>query len=382
MVGRAQGIAARCRAIVALPALGAGLLAAACGSASAPPPPARSAPVAGVSIGAESVLTAAVAELRTGPLLSGALRPAREAMVRAKMSGSVLEVRAEEGQAVQRGAFIARIEARPLQDALISSQSAVRSAEQSLSVAEREADRTASLVKGGALAERDLELARSAVTGAQAQVADARARLASVRQQLDDAVVTAPISGVLSGRPVNAGDVVSPGTLLATIIDPSSMLLEASVQSDALASLKINAPVEFEVRGYPGQTFEGHIERIAPAADPVTRQVNIFVDVPNTRGQLVAGLFAEGRVTSERRQAILVPATAVDTSGQSAWVLRLRDGKAERVPVRVGVRDDRSERIEILSGVAAGDVLLGGAARAITPGTPVTVTGAAAAPRK
>lgn len=368
--------------MVALPALGAALLAAACGSGSAPPASAGSAPVAGVSIGAESVLTVAVSELRTGPLLSGALRAAREAMVRAKMPGSVLEVRAEEGQTVQRGAVIARIEARPLQDALISSQSAVRSAEQSLAVAEREADRTASLVKGGALAERDLELARSAVTGAQAQVADARARLASVRQQLDDAVVTAPISGVLSGRPVNAGDVVSPGTLLATIIDPSSMLLEASVRSDALASLKINTPVEFEVRGYPGQTFEGHIERIAPAADPVTRQVNIFVDVPNTRGLLVAGLFAEGRVTSERRQAILVPATAVDTGGQSAWVLRLRDGKAERVPVKVGVRDDRSERIEILSGVAAGDVLLGGAARAITPGTPVTVTGAAAAPRK
>jgi len=96
----------------------------------------------------------------------------------------------------------------------------------------------------------------------------------------------------------------------------------------------------------------------------------------------VAGLFAEGRVTSERRQAIVVPATAVDTNGQSPWVLRLRDGKAERVPVRVGVRDDRSERIEILSGVAAGDVLLSGAARAITPGTPVTLTGAAAAPRK
>jgi RND family efflux transporter MFP subunit len=344
--------------------------------------PAGSATASGVSIGAESVVTVAVVELRTGPLLSGELRAAREATVRAKMPGSVLEVQAEEGQTVQRGAVLARIEARPLQDALVSSQSGVRSAEQSLAVAEREADRTASLVKGGALADRDLELARSAVTGAQAQVADARARLASVRQQLDDAVVTAPISGVLSGRPVNAGDVVSPGTLLATIIDPSSMRLEASVQSDALAALKINTPVEFEVRGYPGQTFEGHIERIAPAADPVTRQVNIFVDVPNTRGRLVAGLFAEGRVTSERRQAILVPATAVDTAGQGPWVLRLRDGKAERVPVQLGVRDDRAERIEILSGVAAGDVLLSGAARAITPGTPVTVTGAAAAPRK
>jgi RND family efflux transporter MFP subunit len=382
MIGRAQRETAGLRGGAAIALLGAAIVAASCGTGSAPPAPAVGAPAAGVSIGPESVVTVSRGEIRTGPLLSGELRAAREATVRAKMPGSVLDVRAEEGQTVQRGEVIARIEARPLQDALLSSQSAVRSAEQSLAVAEREAERTASLVKGGALAERDLELYRTAVTGAQAQLADARARLALVRQQLDDAVVTAPISGVLSGRPVNAGDVVSPGTLLATIIDPSSMLLEASVQSDALAALKINTPVEFEVRGYPGQTFEGHIERIAPAADPVTRQVTIFVDVPNTRGQLVAGLFAEGRVTSERREAVLVPATAVDTSGQSPWVLRLRDGKAERVPVQVGVRDDRSERIEILSGVAAGDVLLSGAVRAITPGTPVTVTGAAAAPRK
>ena len=150
----------------------------------------------------------------------------------------------------------------------------------------------------------------------------------------------------------------------------------------ALFALKIGTPVEFEVRGYPGQTFDAHIERIAPAADPVTRQVTIFVDVPNTRGRLVAGLFAEGRVTSERRQSIVVPATAVDTGGQTPWVLRLRDGKAERVPVQIGVRDDRAERGEILTGLAAGDVLLTGAARAVTPGTPVTVTGAAAAPAK
>ncbi len=366
------------RAVTGLAVLGAAFLAAACGRPGAGQAPAGTGSAAGVSIGPESVVTAARAEIRTGPLLSGELRAAREAMVRAKMPGSVLEVTVEEGQPVQRGAVIARIEARPLQDALLSSQSAVRSAEQGLAVTERESERTASLVKGGALAERDLELARSAVAGSQAQLADARARLASVRQQLDDAVVTAPISGVVSGRPVNAGDVVSPGSPVATIIDLSSMWLEASVQSEALSALKPGTPVEFQVRGYPGQTFEGHIERIAPAADPVTRQVMIFVDVPNTRGRLVAGLFAEGRVTSERRQTIVVPATAVDTGGQSPWVLRLRDGKAERVPVQVGVRDDQTERVEILAGVAAGDVLLIGAARAVTPGTPVTVSGPAA----
>jgi RND family efflux transporter MFP subunit len=313
--------------------------------------------------------------------LSGELRAAREATVRAKLAGSVLEVTIEEGQPVQRGAVIARIEARPLQEALVSSQSGVRSAEQALSVAEREAERVATLVKGGALADRDLELAESAVIGTQAQLADARARLASVQQQLDDAAVRAPISGVVSDRPVNEGDVVSPGTPIATIIDPSSMRLEASVPSEFLSVLKRDLPVEFAVRGYPGDAFEGRIERISPAADPVTRQVTIFVAIPNVRGSLVAGLFAEGRVTSLVHGALVVPSTAVEFSGSSPWVLRVREGKAERVTVELGARDDRSERVEVRAGVAAGDVLLVGAARSVTPGTPVTLAaGTAGAP--
>lgn len=328
---------------------------------------------AAVSVGAESVARVTVSEIRSGPSLSGELRAAREATVRAKLAGSVLNVTVEEGQAVSRGTVMARIEARPLEDALASSQSGVRSAEQALSVAQREADRVATLVKGGALADRDRELAESAVVGAQAQLADARARLASVRQQLDDTAVVAPISGVVSDRPVNEGDVVSPGSPIATIIDPSSMRLEASVPSEFLSILKRDLPVEFEVRGYPGELFQGRVERISPAADPVTRQVTIFVAIPNLRGNLVAGLFAEGRVASLVRETMVVPSTAVEFNAASPWVLRVRDGKAERVPVTLGVRDDRGERVEVRDGLLTGDVLLIGAARSITPGTPVSL---------
>lgn len=355
-----------------------GLALTSCGAPGASDGASVPAPPAGVSIGPESIARVEQGEIRSGPSLSGELRAAREATVRAKLAGSVLEVTVEEGQAVQRGAVIARIEARPLQEALVSSQSGVRSAEQAYSVAQREAERVATLVKGGALANRDLELAESAVVGAQAQLADARARLASVQQQLDDAAVVAPLSGVVSDRPVNEGDVVSPGTPIATIIDPSSMRLEASVPSEFLSVLKRDLPVEFAVRGYPGDAFEGRIERISPAADPVTRQVTIFVAIPNVRGSLVAGLFAEGRVTSLVRGALVVPSTAVEFSGSSPWVLRVREGKAERVTVELGARDDRSERVEVRAGVAAGDVLLVGAARSVTPGTPVTLTTAAA----
>ena len=237
------------------------------------------------------------------------------------------------GQPVKKGELLARIEAQSLEDNLASAVSAAKSADQALRVARREAERVEKLVAGGALAERDLEMALNQVTAAEAQLAEAQARVASARNQLGYTVIRAPMAGIVSSRKVDAGDIVTPGTDLVTIIDPSSMRLQASVPSESLGSLRVGAPVEFRVRGYPGQSFAGMIQRISPVADPVTRQVPIYVSIPDTRGQIMAGLFAEGRVTSEGRETLVVPARAVDMNGSGAWVLRVRDGVAERVDV-------------------------------------------------
>jgi RND family efflux transporter MFP subunit len=352
------------------------LLVAAAGSAcrrAAPQPDAASQAPPALDVGPENVVQVAREEIRTGPRVSGELRAAHEATVRAEVGGSVLRVGPDAGESVRAGVLLAEIEARAQRDAVASAQSSLRSVEQGLDVARREAQRTASLVKAGALAERDLELAQSAATAAQAQVDDARARLISAQKVLGDATVRAPMTGVVSRRHVSAGDVVSPGTELYTIIDPSSMRLEASVPSEDLGAVSVGAPVVFEVRGYPGQTFEGRVARISPAADPVTRQVPIFVEIPNTGARLVAGLFAEGRVARESRQALVAPASAVNDTGARPWVLRIRGDAAERVEVTLGLRDERTERVEIVSGVQAGDRLLVGAAQGISPGTPVRV---------
>jgi RND family efflux transporter MFP subunit len=322
------------------------------------------------------VATVTTGTISTGPLISGTLMAEREATVRAEVSGSVLEVTAQEGEAVRRGGLLARIEDQALGDAVSSAQSAVRSAEQGLQLAEREAQRSEALVKGGAIAERELDTARNAVSAAQAQLEDARSRLASARKEVEHLTVRSPINGIVAERPANAGDVVSPGTELYRIIDPRSMRLEASVPSEALSAIKIGLPVQFQVRGYPDQRFEGRIERISPAADPITRQVSIFVTIPNTAGRLVAGLFAEGRVAQESREGMVVPLSAVNLDDpKSPWVLRVKDGKAERVPVTLGLRDDQTEQLQITEGVTSGDRLLVGPAQAITPGTPLQIGG-------
>jgi RND family efflux transporter MFP subunit len=197
--------------------------------------------------------------------------------------------------------------------------------------------------------------------------------LASSRSSLADATIRAPFDGVISERSVSQGDVVSPGTPLITVIDPASMRLEATVPSEQLSALSVAAPVRFEVRGYPNQSFVGRIASIAPAVDPATRQIAILVDIPNPGGKLVAGLFAVGRIDSDAPEGLATGSEAVDLSGVTPTVTRVRDGVVERVPVKLGVRDVQAERIELLSGVAAGDILLIHGAQKLAPGTRVTL---------
>lgn len=344
--------------------------AAACGNNGAPE--AASAPVP-VSIDRAAVARVSVAEMQTGPRLSGQLAPGREATARAEVGGSVVALNVDEGRAVARGAVVGRIEARDLQSAVSSAEIGVSSARTALKTATDEAARVESLVKGGAMAPRDLDIANNAVAGARAQLAAAEARLTSARQQISDTVLRAPIAGIVSAKMANAGDVVTPGTPLFTVIDPSSMRLEASVTSDQLALLRVTAPVEFTVRGYPNQKFTGRIERISPAADPVTRQVSIFVTIPNTGGRLIGGLFAEGRVNTEAHRALVIPSGALDETGSTPAVSRIRDGKIERVAVTVGLRDNERELVEITSGLSAGDEVLVGAVKSIAAGTQVQV---------
>jgi len=325
-------------------------------------------------VGPENVAVVRAEQIRTGPALSGSLTPERSATIRSEMSGAVVQTYAEAGQRVSAGQPLAQLDAAVLRDQQLSAQGAVTTAQSNYDIAQRDLSRNTTLEKAGAIAERDLERARNGLIAAQGQLSTARAQLANITKQLDKASVRAPFSGVVSQRQANAGDVVSPGTALFTVVDPGSMQLEASVPADALTQVRVGMPVDFRVNGYPNRTFTGRITRVNPTADPVTRQVKIVASIPNAGNTLVGGLFAEGRVSSETRIAPMVPLSAVDERGLRPTVVRLRNGKIEKVEVGTGIRDAAAETVEVTSGLAPGDTLLLGAARGISPGTPVRVS--------
>ena len=341
---------------------------------------AAAAPVT-VEIGPEGIAFAETSVLSSGPLLSGTLVADRTAQIRAEVPGSVVQVLVDEGTTVEQGASLAKIDDRAITDAFLSARSALAAAQAGRELAARELTRAERLAQAGAIAERDLENAKRGDLLARTAFDDAQARFAAASKQKDAAGVLAPYAGVVSERFVNPGDVVTPGAPLFTVVDPATMRLEAAVPAEQLASVRLGATVRFTVTGYPGRTFEGRISAVNPSADPQTRQVRLFVRIPNAGNRLVAGLFAEGRVAADARTTLTVPEGAVDQRGLRPVVTRLKGGVTEKVEVTLGAHDAATERVEIRTGLTVGDTVLVGGAVGTPAGTPLVVkTATAAAP--
>jgi RND family efflux transporter MFP subunit len=353
-------------ALAALAAAALAALAAACGASAAAERPAES---PAVVLAADDV--AAVEEQRVldGPVVSGTLAPAARAEVRAEVGGAVTATFAEPGTAVAAGALLARIDDRTQRAAHASALAEVRGVESAAAAAERRAARQEMLLAAGAVSAEEAEEAREGATAAQARVMAARSRLAAAAAELAHATVRAPIAGVVSARAVAAGEAVQPGAVLFEVLDPTSMRLEAAVPAAQIATIHVGAPVRFIVTGYPGRTFAGRVERVSPAADPATRQLPVVVTIDNRDRRLVAGLFAEGRVASAERRALVVPDAALDGSGARPTVLRLTNGRLVAVTVAPGPRHADRGVVEIVAGLRRGDTVLVGAAQGITSGT-------------
>lgn len=326
-----------------------------------------------VILGKESYVVARMQVLETGPILSGTLKPKKSATVRAQVSGSVLEMYVVEGQSVGQGAILARLDSRAIAESQLSASSAISAARSTVDLARREAQRLETLHQAGAIAERDVENARRQVAAAESQLAQAQSQLAQIQKQAENTLVRAPFGGVVSEKLASMGDVVQPGAALITIVQPSSMELEANIAANELGAIRVGLPVKFVVNGYPEQPFTGRITRINPTADPVTRQVRVYAEIPNAGNSLVGGLYAEGRVSSILRTTIALPEDAIDRKLLTPSIEMIESGRVVRKDVTLGIHDDKNGVTQIISGINAGDTVLRGAAQEIALGTRVQI---------
>ncbi|MBD8526080.1 efflux RND transporter periplasmic adaptor subunit [Pseudomarimonas arenosa] len=328
----------------------------------------------------QDVLVAEASALSQGPVISGSLQPELRADLRAEVAGIVLDVLKDNGDEVAKGDVLLRLDPTAIRDKLLSAQEAERAAKVALEQSERQFKRMQSMVKQGMVAVEAVETAEGKRNQAQSELASAHARVVEARQQLEKTEVRAPFAGVVGSRTVSPGDTAQVGMQLLSVLDIDTMRFEGMVAADQIGKVETGAPVRFRINGFAGQEFEGQVQRVNPVANEATRQVQVLVALsPQAADRLVAGLYAEGRIDVSSRPAIMLPESSLLRDGDTAFVWQVLDANLRRQQVSLGERDARLGRVEITSGLSAGDRVLRHPLGSLKDGAPVEFSGDAPA---
>ena len=371
---------------VLIPVLALALSVAACKNPLAPQKDAAkaAAPPTSLLIAAEDVHIVKNSALSSGPTITGSIQPERKADVRAEVQATVLRVLKENGDPVRRGELLVQLDDTSLRDALNSAEASTRAVTQALDQSNRQFERMKTLRTQGMVSLQGLEDAEVKRNNLQSDVEAAKARVVLARQQLSRTEARAPFDGLVSERKVSPGDTAQVGKELLKIIDPTSMRFEALVSADHVGAIKAGQPVHFRVNGYGDQEFAGKVRRVNPAAHPTTRQVELLVDFTGDKQPKLSGLYAEGRVETQVRSSLTMPASAVVRDGDNVFAWRVDDNRLRKVPVKLGQRDARSGDFVINDGLAEGNQIIRYPTAMLKDNQPVqaSASGPAAAPLK
>jgi len=198
----------------------------------------------------------------------------------------------------------------------------------------------------------------AAIQTAQGGVASAQAQVEIARKAVADTVIKAPYSGYVSNRPTAVGEYVTPASIIATLLLTNPIKLQLQVPEDQAANVKVGQGVSVSVDAYGDRKFGGHVSAINPAIDPVSRSITVEAEIENADNVLRSGMFASAELTrSGGSQIIYVPASALlsDPNTNSNKVFVIQGDTAHLRVVQVG--DTDNGMIQILSGVAANDVV-------------------------
>ncbi|WP_253189439.1 efflux RND transporter periplasmic adaptor subunit [Aquaspirillum sp. LM1] len=293
---------------------------------------------------------------------TGTLQALRATTLAARTEGVAVEVRVREGESVQAGQVLARLEATDLQERVNEQTALVATERARLALTRKKLDKQRELYAQNFISKLAFDELESNFLVSQAQLQAQEAQLARARKALNDATIRAPFAGVIYEKAINPGQRVAVNNKLFALADLSTLEIAASVPSRQIGRVAIGQAAQFGVEG--GQAgFAGQVVRINPVALAGTRSFTVFVAVDNRQGQLRGGQFVKGAlVLRQASQVLSLPIPALrDSASAQPWVLKLVGQKAVRQPVQLGVHDERANRVEIRSGLKDGEqVLLAG----------------------
>lgn len=298
--------------------------------------------------------------------VSGVVEPIRSVGVNAQVPGALLAVNVEEGSLVRRGQVLARIDDRELRAQL-------QSADAQLQVARSAYERAEQLRDRKVITLPEYERDRAAFAAAQASADQLRTRLGYT-------TVGAPVSGVVTAKLVEAGDVVGNQTRLFEIADISTMVVRVGVSELDVVELSIGDRVDIMLDAYPGRPLAGAIRRVFPSADPNTRLVPVEVAFDAASARVARPGFL-ARVTfrlSAHDNVLLVPAAALVGGQGSQSVYVVENDRAIRRTVETGLTS--SGRVEIVAGLDGSEMVVTAGSNQLRDGAAVRISNTGAAP--
>jgi membrane fusion protein (multidrug efflux system) len=278
----------------------------------------------------------------------GSLRARQSVVLRPEVSGRIATIGFEDGQRVRRGQTLVQLD-----DTLQRAQ--LQQAQAQASIARTTLARNRELLAQGFVSQNAVDQSAASLEVAQAQVALAQAQLARMR-------IVAPFDGVAGIRLVNTGDYVKDGADLVGIEDPSFVWVDFRLAERYIGRMKPGLAVEVALDALPGRAFRAEVTAVDAVLDANGRSLLVRAKLANTDGVLRSGMFARARtVFAQRADALVVPEEALVPQGGKQYLVKLVDGEgggkvSQRIEAKIGMR--LPGKVEILEGVAAGDVVV------------------------
>ena len=287
------------------------------------------------------------------------LEPLAESQVVAKTSGVALSVLVEEGQHVDAGQVLVRLDPDRARLQAAQSNAQLRKLE-------------ANYARSQALAAQRL-ISANDIDQLKYDLENARAVNNMARLELSYSNVTAPISGVIASRSIKTGNFVQINTPIFRIVDDSRLEATLNVPERELATLKAGQPVVLQVDAMPGKQFAGTVDRVAPVVDSGSGTFRVICAFDG-RNELQPGMFGRIRIEyDERADAAVIPRNALLEDQSDPAVYVVRDGKAQRVMIKTGYTE--GEWTEVRSGLKPADQVITAGKSALRDGMAVQVIG-------
>ena len=272
----------------------------------------------------------------------GTARANESVEVTAKVTNQVTAVRFQEGQQVRRGDVLVELDGE-------QARADLAAAEAALAESRSQFQRSRELYATKVLSDSQIEQIEATFKANQARVDSARARVG-------DTVIRAPFDGRVGLRRVSIGGLISPGTVITTLDDTSTIKLDFTIPETFLSAVAPGLAITARSVAWPDTDFDGRVASVDTRVDPVTRSVTVRALLPNTDGLLKPGMFLTVRLVRGEEDALVVPEEALVPEQGDVFVYVVRDGRAEKRKLRMGQR--RVGEVQVLEGLAAGEIVV------------------------